>query len=290
MNGQISDILAYGLSTGVLYSLFATGFALVYNSTKILHVASAAIYVLAAVVFWWASSIFHLPIILCGVISIVVTMAASLLTDLAVYRPLTRRNASGSILLVASIGLMTVIFNLLSFSGLSYQALSGEIPTTYYIWQIVIGGIISAAFLIFLSTSGTGMKLRALSSSLTLFETLGNDSGKSRTWIFAWSGFFIASASCLYFYGLGGIDFNAGVSVLGMSALVNAMVAMILGGVGRYGTCLVGGLILGLVQQVLISLLPSDKLNWLTVATFIILILFLLLRPQGIAGNKRRVL
>ena len=70
-----------------------------------------------------------------------------------------------------------------------------------------------------------------------------------------------------------------------MSILINAMVAMILGGVGKFSTCILGGLSLGLLQSLTVYHFAS---NWQNAVTFLVLLILLFLRPQGIAGYKQR--
>lgn len=100
-----------GLITGILYSLLSIGFALVYNTTRIFHIAAAGIYVFAAYMFWFFVAQAGLPIIPAAVIAIILTMLLSLLSEATVYRPLKNRKASLNVAMIAPIGLMTVIIN-----------------------------------------------------------------------------------------------------------------------------------------------------------------------------------
>ena len=93
------------------------------------------------------------------------------------------------------------------------------------------------------------------------------------------SGLFIALASNLTVLEVGMVP------SMGMSALVNAMVAMIIGGTGRYNTCLLGGLLLGLIQSCVMIFASS---TWQMAISFVLLLLFLFLRPQGLGGIKPR--
>ena len=111
---MIGQFLVNGLITGILYSLLAIGFALVYNTTKLFHIAAAAIYVFAAYMFYLFAVTFGLPILVAVLIAIVLTMGLSLVTDVSVYRPLKKRKASNNVAMIASIGMMTVIVNLLA--------------------------------------------------------------------------------------------------------------------------------------------------------------------------------
>lgn len=287
---MIWQFIINGLITGILYSLLAIGFALVYNTTRIFHIAAAGIYVFAAYMFYWFAVPLGLPMIVASLIAIVLTMLLSLLTEICVYRPLKKKNASLNVSMIASIGLMTIIINLLAmFFGnetkvidntvLTNFSLSNVIITTPQIWQFVVGGTILAAFILFIAKTDFGVRLRALSADSVLYETLGYDTANSRIQVFLISGAFIAVASCLSVYDIG-MDPH-----IGMNVLINAMVAMIIGGVGRFRTCILGGISLGLLQAMAVYLFSS---NWQNAITFIVLLILLFLRPQGIAGYKQR--
>ena len=279
-----------GLITGVLYSLLAIGFALVYNTTRIFHIAAAGIYVFAAYMFWLFAVTLHLPLLLAAFIAILLTMGLSLLTETTVYRPLKNRKASLNVAMIASIGLMTVIINTIAmFFGNETKVVENSILkpfsygdiiiTTPQMYQAVIGIIVLAAFLIILRWTNWGLRLQALSADETLFETLGYNTNRTRIAVFLASGIFIAIASCLTVYDVG-LDPN-----MGMSVLISAIVAMIIGGVGKFSTCIVGGLTLGVLQSLTVYQFAS---NWQNAVTFLVLLILLFLRPQGIAGYKQR--
>lgn len=180
-----------GLITGVLYSLLAIGFALVYNTTRIFHIAAAGIYVFAAYMFWLFAVTLHLPLLLAAFIAILLTMGLSLLTETTVYRPLKNRKASLNVAMIASIGLMTVIINTIAMcfgnetkvvenSILKPFSFGDIIITTPQMYQAVIGIIVLAAFLIILRWTNWGLRLQALSADETLFETLGYNTNRTR--------------------------------------------------------------------------------------------------------------
>lgn len=287
---MIWQFLINGIITGILYSLLAIGFALVYNTTKLFHIAAAAIYVFAAYMFYLFAVTLELPVIVAGLVSISLTMLLSLLTETLVYRPLKQRKASNNVAMIASIGMMTVIVNLLAMSfGNETKVIDNTIHQTYsngsliittpQMWQLVLGGIVLLAFIIFINKSQWGIRFRALSANSILYETLGYNTLHARTFVFLLSGFFIALASCLTVYDIG-LD-----SHMGMNVLINAMVAMIIGGVGRFNTCIIGGLTLGVMQALTVWQFSS---NWQNAVTFVLLLILLFIRPQGIAGYKQR--
>ena len=279
-----------GLITGILYSLLAIGFALVYNTTRIFHIAAAGIYVFAAYMFWFFVAKAGLPIIPASFVAIALTMFLSLLSELLVYRPLKNKKASLNVAMIASIGAMTVIINTIAMcfgnetkvienAILQPLTLGDIIITTPQKYQAVIGIVSIIVFMAILKWTNWGLRLKALSADETLFETLGYDTKVTRVMVFLSSGAFIALASCLTVYDVG-LDPN-----MGMSVLISAIVAMIIGGVGKFSTCILGGLTLGVLQSLTVYQFAS---NWQNAVTFLVLLILLFLRPQGIAGYKQR--
>ena len=286
---MLTQFLMNGIITGILYSLLAIGFALVYNTTKLFHFVAAAIYVFAAYMFYVFACTFGLPLMVAALVAIALTIALNLLTDYSVYRPLKKRKASNNVALIASIGMMTVMVNLLAmFFGNETKVIDNTIHrsfsigkvivTTPQMWQLVAGISVIVIFLLLIGVTRWGARFRALSENGILNENLDESSSTIRTAVFLMSGAFIAIGSCLTVYDIG-LDPH-----MGMNVLINAIVAMFIGGVGRYGTCVLGGIILGILQALMAFQFSS---NWQNAVTFILLLLLLFLRPQGIAGDKQ---
>ena len=186
--------------------------------------------------------------------------------------------------------MMTVIVNLLAMLfGNETKVVDNTIQKTFALgdiiithpqmWQLVAGGAVIVLFLLFIGLSNWGVRFRALSADSVLYETLGYDTSRTRTLVFLMSGAFIAIASCLTAFDIG-MDPH-----MGMNVFINALVAMIIGGMGRFGTCVLGGLMLGVLQALTIYQFSS---NWQNAVTFTLLLILLFLRPQGIAGYKQR--
>ena len=287
---MIWQFVINGLIAGILYSLLAIGFALVFNTTKIFHIAAAGIYVFAAYMFWFFVACVGLPVIFASLVALMLTMLLSLLMEVLIYRPLKNKKASLNVAMIASIGAMTVIINTIAmFFGNETKVIDNSIlqPLTFgdiiitspQKYQVLIGITVLIIFMVLLQRTNWGLRLRALSADETLFETLGYDTKKTRVLVFLVSGVFIALASCLTVYDVG-LDPN-----MGMNVLISAVVAMIIGGVGRFSTCILGGLTLGVLQSLTVYHFAS---NWQNAVTFLVLIILLFLRPQGIAGYKQR--
>lgn len=284
---MLLQFIINGLITGLLYSLLAIGFALVYNTTHIFHIAAAGIYVFAAYMFWWLDGLFGL--ILAALFALFLTAVLSLIVDAIVYRPLQKKNTSLNSILVASIGVMTILVNVLAicfgnesklFSTNTVTISIGNIFINHaQLYQFIIGAVVLILFLIFIKKMPFGLRLLAFSSDSELFEIIGFNKNRTRTFVFLLSGFMIGLSSILNVYDIG-MDPN-----MGMNILINAMVAMIIGGIGRLDMCVAGGILLGILQSLVVYLFSS---TWQIAITFFVLLLLLFFRPQGILGFKRR--
>ncbi len=289
---MIFQFIINGLITGCLYSLFAIGFSLVYNTTKIFHIAAAALYVIAAYGFYFFANIMSSPIGVAFLLAVCLAMGCSFLLELTVYHPFKAKKASLNVTMIASIGIMTILVNTISLCfGNATRVIDSSVQnafsfgriiiTTPQIYQAAVGSIALIAFILFMQKTSIGIKIKALSSDEILFEILGHRTKRMRQFIFLLSGLFIALASCLSVYDTG-LDPH-----IGMNVLISAMVAMIIGGAGNFNTCILGGLSLGILQSLTVYFFAS---NWQNAITFIVLLLFLFLRPQGLAGYKQRTI
>jgi len=288
---MIQQFIINGLITGILYSLSALGFALVYNTTRIFHIAAAAIYVIAAYIFYFAFHSLGFPLWMSVVTSLFVTSLISICCELSVYRPLYKKQSSLNVVMISSIGVMTILVNVVAMIwGNETKVIDNSIQPVYtygeiiitrpQMLQFVVGMIAIAVFMLFLRFTRFGLKTKALSNDPSLFKVLGFNVNQTRILVFALSGVFLALGSCLTVYDIG-MDPH-----MGMSLLINAMVAMIIGGIGRFSACIIGGISLGILQSLVVYQFSA---NWQSAITFLVLLLFLFFRPQGFFGYKKRM-
>lgn len=175
-----------GLITGIFYSLLAIGLALVYNTTRIFHIAAACIYVFAAYMFYFFVAKSGLPVPLAAIITIILTMGLSLFSEVNVYHPLKNKNSSLNVAMIASIGLMTIIINTIAMcfgnetkvvesSMLKLFSFDDIIITTPQMYKGVTGIIVLAILLIILRRTNWGLRLHTPCADEILFVTLGSD-------------------------------------------------------------------------------------------------------------------
>jgi neutral amino acid transport system permease protein len=291
------QLLANGLVTGSVIAIAAAGVSLVYGILRLVNFAYGdfmAFGALAAYAFNGPLGLGMIPSTLLGMLA---TAVLSLVLDVALWRPLRARRAGFMSLFLASIGLALVLRQVLL---LAY----GPQPQTYKVDQFkvyVIGSvrlsepqfitIIGAtaaicALGVFLSRSTLGRTMRALADDRALAAIAGIRVGRVITYTWIISGLLAGLAGV--FAGLVQSSFDPN---FGFQLLLPVFAAVVLGGIGSAYGALAGGLVLGLAMELSTwtSLLGGVNPVYKPVVAFAILILALLVRPQGLFGRARVV-
>jgi len=274
----------------MIYGVVSLGFALVYNTTRIFHIAYAAIYMVAPYFLMFLLKILGIPLIISVIIALAGTVIMGLATELLVYTPLVRRNSSSSVIMVSSIGVMIVIINVVALlAGNETKVINTEISNSFSIGQALItytqlaqfaiSMVLIVAFFTFLKFSRFGIQTRAYRDDDTLSAVLGLNTLRLKRILFLLSSLFAGIGSCLIAWDVGMDPY------VGMPMLMNAMVALIIGGIGRFEAPVLGGILIGVLQALVVYFTSA---RWQDAVTFSLLIIFLLFRPQGILGEKMR--
>lgn len=285
------QFLANGLITGCLYALVALGFGLIYSTARVFHFAHAAVFVLSAYVFYTLYSILSTPLLLAFMLTLILISAVGIVIDEVFYLPLQRRNSSPLIQLLSSLALYIIIVNLIAmFYGNETKVLTPGIQPAYSFGDVILTEIqivtlfvsvfIFAIIAVVLRRTQLGVKIRAMRDNPDLVSAIGINPRSIRRLVFATGSALAAIAAILQGLDVG-MDPHAG-----MPALLNGAVAFIIGGIGVFEGPVLGGVLLGSVQSLVVW---QASARWQDLFTFIVLILFLLFRPEGILGVRRRV-
>jgi branched-chain amino acid transport system permease protein len=283
------QLLATGLVVGSLYALCALGWGLIYGTTLHFHVAHGAVFSLAAYFAYVGQKLLHLPLAAAVVAAILAAAAAGLLIDLLLYQQLERRGAFRTSLFIASLGLLILTENLLAIvftpdpmrmdiGVLDTSLIIGPVFVTYlHVLTVVltIGGYL--ALVVFLKRSRWGQAIRAVSSSPEMARTVGIDLKRVHLLTYAIGSALAAPAGILVAMDVGAEPFR------GTRFVLLASVAVIMGGIGSIPGAMLGGLFLGLLENVGIWQLPSE---WQSAISFGVFLLFIVLRPRGFFGRK----
>lgn len=287
---MILQLTINGFITGCVYALIALGFALIYNTTRIFHFAHGAIYTLAAYLFYTFLHAFNCPLGVSVVLTLITIALCGMFIDKFIYRPLEAIGASLLIQLLSSLGIYIIVINIISmiYGNETKILISAIQPTTSFgfiilsqtqQYSLILSVCIIAVLFIILKKTLLGKSIRAMRDDPILISAMGINPNVVRDIVFSLGSVLAAVAAIL-----AGLDFGIDPH-MGMTAVMNSIVAVIIGGVGIFEGALLGALLLGLIHN--LSILYFSN-RWQDVVTFILLILFLLFRSEGILSSKRR--
>ncbi len=291
------QLVANGLVTGSVIAIAAAGVSLVYGILRLVNFAYGDFMAFGALAAYAFNGPVGLGMIPSTLLAMLATAMLSLGLDVVLWRPLRARRAGFMSLFLASIGLALVLRQVLL---LAY----GPQPQTYKVDQFkvyVIGSvrlsepqfitIIGAtaaicALGVFLARSTLGRTMRALADDRALAAIAGIRVGRVITYTWVISGLLAGLAGV--FAGLVQSSFDPN---FGFQLLLPVFAAVVLGGIGSAYGALAGGLVLGLAMELSTwtSLLGGVNPVYKPVVAFGILIVALMVRPQGLFGRARVV-
>lgn len=288
---MIVQVVLNGLIAGLLYALVALGFSLIYSGAKVFHIAHGAVYASAAYFLLAWNLIPGMPLPLSILLALGSACVLAGLFEILAYRPLARRNASILVTFISSLGLYIITVHLIAiFFGNEPKVinpsiepvftLAGIIVTQIQLIQLVTAGLLVTLMLFLLRSTSFGRNIRALSDNSNLASVLGVKVSRVRLQIFVIGSLLAASAALLRAFEVG-VDPH-----IGLSAVLTAAVAVIIGGVGAHGGAVVAAVLIGIVQGVVIW---YSSAQWQEAVTFVILIGVLLIRSEGIFSVKLRL-
>lgn len=278
-----------GISKGSVYALVATGFGLIYTTTGVFHLAHGAIYILAAYTFFVVSS--AAGVATGAVAAVALAGCAGPAVDRLAYEPLARRGASSAVILVTSLGLYTVLVNVVSAMmgneaktatplAVDVIRVGPAVVTPVQASQVGAAVLALLLFWCFLSFSSLGRICRAVADDPKLAAALGINVASVRLLVFALGSAFGATGAVLMALDVG-MDPWAGFPIVMISAA-----ACIIGGLNHFAAPALGAIVIAQLEAVAVSRVSAQ---WESAVTFVLLITFLLWRPTGILGIRRRL-
>jgi neutral amino acid transport system permease protein len=288
---EVLDTGLTGLSTGSIYALGAVGLTLVYGILKLVNFAHGDFLTFGAYMAFVVNVSWGAPLIFAVFFAMAMTAILGVALERAMWRPMRQRGAGMLQLLLMSIGLALVIrYTLQFFYGTELRSLDVNKTATIDFLGLSMGRtqgiVILISFAVLLGTglmlryTLLGKRMRALSDSIELAETSGIDTGRVITWTWVFAGAFA---------GLAGVFLAAVTQIqpeLGFELLLPIFAAVVLGGIGDAFGALAGGILLGLVVE-WSGLYIASGLK--VAVAFVVLILVLIVRPQGIFGKARAI-
>lgn len=278
------QLLINGLVTGCALGVVAVSFSLIYSTTKIFHVAHAGIFTLAGYVAWSLASR-GAPDVVSLLAAMLVCAVAGAATQRFLYEPLERRRASSLVILIASLGLLAVIVNVLaaiySANILDYPtpwarqmaSYGGIRLTNAQLLTVVMGIAAYAAVMFFAHGTMLGKRIRAVASNPLLADITRLQPKTAYVIVLAIASALVAIPGVLIHLDLGLQPYS------GVNVLLTATIAMIAGGVGSITGAFVMAIAVAVLQNLSLLVIPSI---WSIGVTFFVFVIFMLFRPTGL--------
>lgn len=289
------QLLANALVTGAIYALAAVGVSLIYGILRLVHFAYGDVMTFGAYVGVLCNVTLGLDLALSVALAMLATATLSVLLEPVLWRPLRRRRAGFMSLFLASIGLALVLRQAI-FLAAGPQPRSFDVdPFKVYtlgavrlsgaqVIAIVVAVVAIVVVGLMLGLTSVGRTMRAVADDRALAAIAGVDTGRVvlLTWVVA--GLLAALAGTLAALVQSSFDPN-----FGFALLLPVFAAVVLGGIGSAYGALAGGLVLGLATELSTweSLAGGVDPVYKPVVAFAVLILVLLLRPNGLLGRAQ---
>jgi branched-chain amino acid transport system permease protein len=289
---NVVQALILGVLVGGVYALMASGLTLVFGIMKVINVAQGALVVLAAYLSYVLFSHLHIDPFLSILIVTPAMFVLGVLVQIVFVRSLRGPDASELSLLVTWAlalgiegGLSAIFKTTYRATNPSYADRTWDVAGYHVSVVRVFAFVASAVLLLLLSLLLTrtkfGRAVRATVQNPTAATLLGVDANRVQTLSFGLGVSLAAAAGAVY-----GVlyPFNPGSHYDLISRLLSIVV---LGGLGSIGGAIVAALLMGVTEAIVaVEISPT----WAAFSFFVVLIAFLLVRPQGIFGLRERTL
>lgn len=284
------QLLINGLIAGAIYALAASGFSLIYSVNKFIHFAHGTTIAFSAYMLYFFFSVLGLNFGFAVILAIISASLLGLLMNFFVFKQLRRKKTNSIILLIASFALLILLESLiLILFGADVKTIGyikvakgmevlGAIITPLQIVIIITSLILLFLLFIFMKKARLGKAMRAVSDNKDVAEIVGISSEKIYNWTFIIGSAIAGVAGILI-----GLEQNLD-PTMGTSLMIKGFTGAIIGGIGSVPGAIFGSFLLGLAENFGIWFLPS---GYKDAIAFILLFVFLLLKPKGILGIKR---
>ena len=287
---QFIGALISGLNLGSIYALIAMVYTMVYGIAKMLNFAHGDIIMVGAYSVIVSAVTLKLPPIVAILIAVVVCAALGVTIEFLAYRPL--RQSPPLAVLITAIGVSYLLQNL---ALLIFGPEQKSTPALFDLPSLTLGGVtvdgitlltlgVTAAIMVgltlFINLTRMGKAMRAVSEDRDAAELMGISVNKTITITFA-IGSALAAVASVFF----GATYTYIKPTTGSMPGIKAFTAAVFGGIGSIPGAMLGGILLGLIEQlskVYISTLWSDAV------VFGVLVLVLVFKPAGLLGKRVR--
>ena len=279
------------LSLGSLYALMALGMAIVFGVLRLVNLAYGELIMVAGYTLFVLNDS-PLPWLMLGAIAVAMAMLASVLTERVAFRPV--RVNSLNAMLITSFAVSTLLQNsalllvsprtrAVNVPGILSENLNigGFTVSMANILTIVVSLALLVGLNFLLRRTTLGIALRAAADDFPMTRMLGVRADRVIATAFAISGLLAGVVGLFWVARIGSV-----IPTIGAGPLLIALIATVIGGMSGLSGAIVGGYLLGALNVGMQLLLPQGLLDYRDAFTFTIVILVLLVRPQGLIAGR----
>ena len=288
MNSFISYLIS-GIGLGSIYALIALGYTMVYGIAKMLNFAHGDVIMVGGYAVFLSISSLNCPVWLSIIIGIVVCTVLGVVIERVAYKPL--RNASSLSVLITAIGvsylLQNLALNILGSNARTFKSvvslktieinsqlkISGEAVVT-----IIVTVVIMVALTLFINNTKTCMAMQAVSEDKGAAQLMGINVNKTISIVFAIGSGLAAVAGILLCS-----TFTQVSPYTGSMPGIKAFIAAVFGGIGSIPGAMIGGILLGIIENLSKAYISTQVADAIVFASLIIV---LILKPTGLLGKK----
>ncbi|MCD7877625.1 MAG: branched-chain amino acid ABC transporter permease [Cloacibacillus porcorum] len=279
------------LMLGSLYGLIAIGYTMVYGILRLINFAHGDIFMISTYFVFLAITVMHLPWIPAVLLSILATAIFGVMIDRVAYQPL--RNAPRISALISAIGVSFFIENLclVIFTGVPkpmprfeplvrVMTLGNVRILPLAIFVPIISFILVGALLWMLYRTKPGLAMRAISRDIETTRLMGVKVDRIIALTFAIGSALAACAGIMW-----ALRYPQIHPFMGVFPGLKAFIAAVLGGIGSVQGAMIGGLLLGFMEIMLVAFFPALS-GYRDAFAFVLLVLILFYKPTGLMGEK----
>ncbi|MFC4767704.1 branched-chain amino acid ABC transporter permease [Effusibacillus consociatus] len=287
---ELTQQMINGLLQGSLYSLLAIGFTLIFGVLSTLNLAHGEVFMASGFIALILMTKFHIPLYVSFPLSIVLAGTLGLLVEAVSFRPMKREFHFAPLVSTIAFGIVISesVINLIGSDAKPFNA-------QFNLPNIELGNLlISSPQLILLSTSilsmvllssimqhtSIGRSMRALAENEVAAKLLGVNIRAVIVFTFLLASSLAGIAGLLY-----AIRFEAVSPFIGATVGIKGLAVMIIGGLGNVYGAMIGGLLMGILE-VLVIALPFGMAEYVDAVVWGALVVILLFRPSGLMGSR----
>ncbi|HEY3149711.1 MAG TPA: branched-chain amino acid ABC transporter permease [Dongiaceae bacterium] len=288
----ILEQIVNGIILGSMYALIAIGFSLIYGIVRLINFAHGDIVTIGSFTMLASAVALHLPFPLAILVVLIAGGATGMLIERVAFRPM--RGAPQVTGFIASLAVAIVIENL-GIMTLTAQPRNFTVPA--YLGKfiavgplsiraidlaiVVLAVLLMTVLALFVRFTKAGMAMRATAENYNVARLMGINIDRTIALAFAIGSALAAVAGLMW-----GSKYSQISPLMGLIPGLKAFVAAVIGGVGSIGGAMLGGYVLGLAEVLLVGLLPPEYSGYRNVFVFMVLIVILLVMPNGLLGRS----